>query len=445
MMDASTLLSVLRSRRIKLWMEDSRLKCSAPVGAIDAELRSALVDRKDEIIALLQTNRSADDAGRTTPAGSEQAASSALQTTARDVPLPVPVGPERMAQFAMELRGCSYDLANCAKRLGVFPRLGVNFWRDMRRRWVARAEDPVDNLVSLFIDGDQVSTDLIAKQLSSSFVDTALEMRLIEGAGGFLKSNVCLFPCYGNYLVTDHAAKNTAINQVMWLWGESYVLGGLVKRTPRRRAVDLGTGSGIHAILAADHSMSVIGADINPRAVAFATFNAMLNGKRNAQFVLSDLFKSIDGTCDLLLANPPYAPDSAAKPGDNFWSGGVQGTDLLRRIVESLPVRLAPDGTAHLIALYPNPAGTKIRDHFDAWLGGKLADWDVLDHTWPVPYYEDLLSVQPFQGDKSAWRFGVVSLRRSASRNGWWKEVAGKGSFFGMDGRCNAVADHDAY
>jgi methylase of polypeptide subunit release factors len=229
----------------------------------------------------------------------------------------------------------------------------------------------------------------------------------------------------------------------MWLWGESYILGGFIKRAPRRRSIDLGTGSGIHAILAADHCTSVIGADINQRAIAFSKFNAMLNGTSNVEFVLSDLFKSVDGTCDLLLANPPYAPDSAAKPGDNFWSGGVNGTDLLRRIVEALPARLDQDGTAHLIALYPNPPGTKIRDHFDIWLGGKLADWDVLDHTWPTPQYGDMLSEQPFHGDKSAWRFGVISLRRSATRNGWWKEVAGRGLFFAADGGCNVVADHD--
>ena len=443
MMDTTTLLSILRNRSVTVWVEGSRLKCSAPMGALDAELRSALASRKEEVIAILQADASTSGPPGTAPIKSEQVTTSVLRTITREVPLPIPVRPERMIHFAQELRSCSYDLANCAKRLGVFPRLGVNFWPKMRSAWIARAEDPIDNLITLFIDGHQVSTDLIVKQISSSFVDAALEMRLIECANGFLKSNACLFPCYGKYIVTDHAAKNTAINQVMWLWGESFILGGFVKRTPRRRAIDLGTGSGIHAILAADHCISVIGADINQRAIAFAKFNAMLNGKSNVELVLSDLFKSIDGPCDLLLANPPYAPDSAAKPGDNFWSGGVKGTDLLRRIVEALPDRLDQDGIAHLIALYPNPPRTKIKDHFDMWLGGKLADWDVLDHTWPVPQYEDMLSDQPFHGDKSAWRFGVVSLRRSAATNGWWKEVAGRGLFFAVDGRCNVVADHD--
>jgi hypothetical protein len=154
--------------------------------------------------------------------------------------------------------------------------------------------------------------------------------------------------------------------------GREFHSGGIVKRIKRSRAIDLGTGSGIHAILAASHCSEVIGADVNPRVIAFSRFNAALNGTTNVEFVLSDLLNSIDVTCDLLTANPPYVPDSVAKPGDNFWSGGVNGTDLLRRIITALPSRLEQDGSAHIISLYPNPAGTKIRDHFDRWLGGRL-------------------------------------------------------------------------
>lgn len=368
-----------------------------------------------------------------------------LQTISRETPLPVILDShERMTQFAGELAACGYDVANCAKRLDVFPRLGVNFWQKMRPSWAPRPEDLIDTLIALFIDGQQISADLISKQISSSFVDAALEMGLAEKDGDLLKTSFSLFPCYGKYLVTDQAEKNTAINQVMWLWGESYLLGGLVKRIPRRRGIDLGTGSGVHAILASDHCDRVVGADVSPRALAFSKFNAVLNGRNNIDFVLSDLLNWIDGTCDLLVSNVPYAPDTAAIAGDNFWSGGIEGVDLLRRVIEALPSRLDKDGTAHINSLFPNPPGTKIKDHFDHWLNGKLTDWDVLDHTWPVPYYDDLLSDEPYRGDKSAWRFGVVSMRRSSSGQGWWKEGDGKGSFFRGDGSCKFVADHDA-
>ncbi|WOH83058.1 methyltransferase [Bradyrhizobium sp. BEA-2-5] len=446
-METATLLSILRERNVRVWIEGGRLKCSAPAGALDAELRATLADRKQDLLAWLrQAETPKSGPADSLPIEREDGTGALLPTISRQVPLPIiPAQRECMSRFVKELRGCGYDLASCAERLEVLPRIGVNFWQKMRTSWTPRKEDPIDNLITLFIDGQQVSADIVAKRISSLFVDAALEMGLVEKDGDVLRSDFSLFPCYGKYLVTDHGEKNTAINQVMWLWGESFILGGMVKRIARRRAIDLGTGSGVHAILASDHSARVVGADVSPRAIAFSNFNAALNEKTNIDFIISDLFDSIAGTCDLLVSNVPYAPDTAAKASDNFWSGGIDGTELLQRVVEALPTRLDADGTACINSLFPNPPGTKIRDHFDAWLGGNLTEWDVLDHTWPVPGYQDLLSEQPFQGDMSAWRFGVVSMRRSRIGRGWWKEVAGNGLFFREDGSCSVIADHDAY
>jgi thioesterase domain-containing protein len=52
--DAAALLSTLRARDVRLWIEDAQLKCSAPVGALDAGLREALASRKQEIMAFLR-------------------------------------------------------------------------------------------------------------------------------------------------------------------------------------------------------------------------------------------------------------------------------------------------------------------------------------------------------------------------------------------------------
>jgi len=67
----------------------------------------------------------------------------------------------------------------------------------------------------------------------------------------------------------------------------------------------------------------------------------------------------------------------------------------------------------------------------------------VLDHTWAIPTYEDALSERPYEGDKSAWRFGVVSVRRAALGRGYWREQNKRGAFFRADGSCSVVADHD--
>jgi thioesterase domain-containing protein len=53
MTDTATLLSALREKGVRLWVEESSLKISAPVGALDADIRANLAARKLEILAFL--------------------------------------------------------------------------------------------------------------------------------------------------------------------------------------------------------------------------------------------------------------------------------------------------------------------------------------------------------------------------------------------------------
>ena len=54
----------------------------------------------------------------------------------------------------------------------------------------------------------------------------------------------------------------------------SALLGNLTVRRPVERALDVGTGSGILAVLAARHAERVVATDLSERALAFAAFNA---------------------------------------------------------------------------------------------------------------------------------------------------------------------------
>lgn len=54
MTDLAALLSTLRTRDVKLWVDNGQLKCSAPVGALDTAHRAALTSRKQEVIDLLR-------------------------------------------------------------------------------------------------------------------------------------------------------------------------------------------------------------------------------------------------------------------------------------------------------------------------------------------------------------------------------------------------------
>ena len=98
-------------------------------------------------------------------------------------------------------------------------------------------------------------------------------------------------------------------------------------------ALDLGTGCGIQALLAAKHSARVVATDVNERALAFAAFNAALNGIDVVEFRQGDLFEPVAGErFGLLVANPPYviSPDATYTYRDS----GVPRDELCRRIVE---------------------------------------------------------------------------------------------------------------
>jgi release factor glutamine methyltransferase len=73
------------------------------------------------------------------------------------------------------------------------------------------------------------------------------------------------------------------------------------------RVLDLGTGSGVNAVVAASKSSDVVAVDVNPIAVECAKRNAELNGVGSRVDVReSDLFQNVSGRFDLIVFDPPY-------------------------------------------------------------------------------------------------------------------------------------------
>jgi release factor glutamine methyltransferase len=97
--------------------------------------------------------------------------------------------------------------------------------------------------------------------------------------------------------------------QVMPITRVSHLLGEavLAEVRPGGRVLDMGTGSGVNALLAASRGASVLAVDINPEAVAAAQRNAERNGLADRVEVRqSDVFSAVDGTYDLIVFDPPF-------------------------------------------------------------------------------------------------------------------------------------------
>jgi methylase of polypeptide subunit release factors len=165
--------------------------------------------------------------------------------------------------------------------------------------------------------------------------------------------------------------------------------------TPRLRgvrALDVGTGSGVQALLAARTAASVVATDVNPRALAFTELNAALNGFANVEVRRGSLFEAVAGErFDLITCNAPYVVSP-----ENRWAyrdSGLEGDEITRRVVHAAAEHLADGGFATLLGSWVGESEetaderpltwAKALPGCDTWI---LSVWesDQLDHasTW---------------------------------------------------------------
>ena len=113
------------------------------------------------------------------------------------------------------------------------------------------------------------------------------------------------------------------------------------------RVLDLGTGSGIGALVAARAGCSVVAVDINPAAVRCARINALLNQlEARIDIRQGDLFGPVAGErFDHVLVNPPYYRGTPRDALDHAW----RSPDLIERFAAQLGAHLAPDASALLV------------------------------------------------------------------------------------------------
>lgn len=128
------------------------------------------------------------------------------------------------------------------------------------------------------------------------------------------------------------------------------------RRRPTKRVLDLCTGSGCLAVLAAQtfRGAEVDALDLSPAALAVARKNVARHRLgRRVHVKRSDLFAAVRGVrYDLILTNPPYvsaramgqlSPEYEHEPRMAL-AGGADGLDLVARILAGATDHLTTDG-----------------------------------------------------------------------------------------------------
>jgi len=114
--------------------------------------------------------------------------------------------------------------------------------------------------------------------------------------------------------------------------------------------LDLGTGCGLLALLAARSARRVVATDVVEACVRCTWRNALLNGfEVQVDVRLGDLFAPVTGEVfDLILTNPPQMPTPPSREvGEDEAAaddGGHDGWAILDRVIREAPVYLKPGG-----------------------------------------------------------------------------------------------------
>lgn len=287
-----------------------------------------------------------------------------------------------LQKVLQKLTGIGYGEKQIRERLGLTDLTEV-LWRAIpiycEEQLAVR--DPLNMAIELFFLQGSVAINELNELFDNSEKEALINAELLKIEEGKCFARASLFPV-GNHLVfSDHSwpkLPNPGLdiipqNQVMYIGKDSRWLAHGTVRHSIDAALDLCTGSGIHAILASYHAKKVAAVDINPRAVRCTDFNTKALGITNIKTFIGDLFEPVKGQqFDLITANPPFVPSPVNSIG--YRDGGNSGEDVLKRIISDLPNYLSPSGTAQIITDMGESESNPISERLRIWLNGAPMD-----------------------------------------------------------------------
>ena len=185
-------------------------------------------------------------------------------------------------------------------------------------------------------------------------------------------------------------------DHVMPVGGATRTLAALAAYGAGERVLDVGTGCGYHAILAALCGAQVTATDVSARALGYARFNAALAGAeidfrrgsllepvRGPRSDPADALDSLDSLSaareryDVVVSNPPFVitPEAARADGvRTYRDGGGEGDSLLAELVGELGGVLAPGGRAWMLGNWEIKASDAAPDQPFGSVSGRLYD-----------------------------------------------------------------------
>ena len=249
-----------------------------------------------------------------------------------------------------------------------------------RLLYQTRQPSPLHTLMRLFLLGVTVSPDDARAAFAPLPVDEWVSAGFVNADAHAVSALVRIYPFDGLLLLMDPPElleQGTGPDFVSGLTNSTAALMCCSIRTQSRATLDLGTGCGILAFLAARHSERVVATDLNPRALCMALLNARLNGLSNLEFAQGSGFEPVgDQKFDLIVTNPPFI----LGPGKRytFRDSGMELDGLCRTLVTQAPEHLEEGGFFQCELEWPIVRGEDWKERLSGWLRGTGCDALVL-------------------------------------------------------------------
>jgi Methyltransferase small domain len=322
-----------------------------------------------------------------------------------------------------------YDEERIAAALLVDPPpQGEHLIEGLRR--IGAAADPLPLLVRVFLGGQEVGAEDLDAVLD---VAAAVDAGLLTRRGGNVVAPAAVFEWRGRLLVHDHERElPTEREHVQGVGMATRTLAALTPRRPVRRTLDVATGCGAHALLAARHSDEVVATDVLGRAIDYGRRSAWLNDVTNIDLREGSFFEPVEGErFDLIVANPPYvvSPDI----GLVFRDGALGRDGVSEHVLRTLPSHLEPGGIAVTLASWIH--GDDWTEPLRAWSAGSGCDAIAIRYSdMDAAAYATAWAYEP--GDADRWLahyrehgIGLLSTGAVALR----KRRSGEPSFTSFD------------
>jgi len=132
---------------------------------------------------------------------------------------------------------------------------------------------------------------------------------------------------------------------------DTYLLADNLRVSHGQSVLELGTGCGMIAVLAALMGGRVTATDISERAIECARMNAARHGVE-IELLLGSLFEPVWGRkFDVVVFNPPYLPSLGMSddPVLQACEAGPDGRSLIDPFIDELPNHLKPGGEVYLV------------------------------------------------------------------------------------------------